>query len=102
MIFDFTISIQLILTFIGFAVTLVWNFFHMKARTDRAEEKADHAKEVAIAAAAKADALEKQMLREYASMETMQKVEDRLSASIGTLTSEIRELRAFLMDKSKG
>lgn len=90
--FDFTISapfLFVIATQIGGAL---WAWFSVKT-------KSDSALKIAEEAMAKAKLLEIQVIREYASLQHMQSVETRLSTQIGELTSEIRELRRFLMDK---
>lgn len=99
MIFDFTISFQLILTFVGFAVTLIWNFFHVKAQVQKAQEKADSAMEHAIEAKVKADTLEKELLAKYASVDHVSRLEDRLSSQMDRVLSEIGSIRQFLMER---
>ncbi len=90
--FDFTISapfLFVIATQIGGAL---WAWFSVKT-------KADQALIIAKEAATRAENLQLQVIREYTSLQHMQNVETRLSTQIGELTSEIRELRRFLMDK---
>lgn len=92
MIFDFTLSVPflfVIATQIGGAL---WAWFSVKTKSDAAFKIAEEAM-------AKAKLLEIQVIREYASLQHMQLVETRLSTQIGDLTSEIRELRRFLMDR---
>lgn len=99
MTFDFTFSITHFITIIGFASAFAWQWFTLKTETKKAIEDATEAKQKATEAQAKLASLELQILREYTSLSHMQTVENRLSAQIGELTNEIRELRRFLMDK---
>jgi len=97
--FDFTISVTHIITLVGFASAFAWNWFTLKSKTDDALEEAKKAKAQADVLQLKISTLELQLLKEYTSLSHMQSVENRLSTQIGELTSEIRELRRFLMDK---
>ena len=97
--FDFTISISHLITIGGFLVAFGWNWFILKNKADKAIEDARGAKDKADDLQVKVAALELQLLKEYTSLAHMQSVESRLSTQIGELTSEIRELRRFLMDK---
>jgi len=97
--FDFTISVSHIITIVGFAAAFAWNWFVLKSKTDKALDEATKAKLQADVLQLKISTLEMQLLKEYTSLSHMQSVETRLSTQIGELTSEIRELRRFLMDK---
>jgi len=97
--FDFTISapfLVVIATQIGGAL---WAWFSVKTKADQALINADEAAKRANEAASRVSALELQLIREYTSLQHMQNVENRLGLQINELTSEIRELRRFLMDK---
>ena len=97
--FDFTISVSHILTFISSAVIVIWNFFHLTSKVSRAEEKADAAMVKATEAQTKADALEKQILKEYASLDSVARLEDRLSMQMDKVLSELGSIRQFLMER---
>lgn len=97
--FDFTISISHILTFISSAVIVIWNFFHLKNKVDRAEEKAEAAMMKAIEAQAKADTLEKELLAKYASVEHVAKIEDRLTSQMDRIVQGVESIRQFLMER---
>lgn len=99
MTFDFTFSLSHLLTIITSSAIVVWNFFHWKAKLDRTEEKAENAMKQAIEAGAKAATLEKQVLSEYASMKTLEKLEDRLSGQMDKMLSELGSIRQFLMER---
>lgn len=97
--FDFTISISHILTFVSSAVIVIWNFFHLKTKVDRATEKADAAMTKAIEAQAKADTLEKELLAKYASVDHVSRLEDRLAAQMDRVIQEVGSIRQFLMER---
>lgn len=92
MIFDFTLSAPFIFVIVTQICGALWAWFSVKTKSDIALKTAEEAME-------KAKLLEIQVLREYATLQNIQSVETRLAYQIGELTSEIRELRRFLMDK---
>lgn len=99
MVFDFTFSLSHLLTIISSGVIIVWNFFHVKAKVERAEEKADAAMVKAIASVTKTEVLERQLLKEYASLESVSRIEDRLSTQVDKVLNELSSIRQFLMEK---
>lgn len=97
--FDFTFSITHLITIASFAVGFIYQWFTVRNKVDDAMSLATAAKDKAEKAEARANHLEVQMIREYASITHIQNVELRLSNSISSLTDEIRDLRKFLMER---
>ena len=90
--FDYTISIPLLLTIVGLAVTGLWRLFSLS-------EKAEAALKTAVDTKDKLADLKLELAQNYPNHGQLKDLEDRISKAIDGLAIEIRQLRAYIMDK---
>lgn len=98
MIVDWGLSIWDIIKLLGIAAGFMWQWFSLQSKMAAAEKAAQEATLISMAAKEALADLKLEVIKDFASIKHLQEVEQRLSGSIGELTSEIRQLRNFLME----
>ena len=98
-VMDFTVSFSHILTLVAFGLALIGQWYSLKNKSEKNFDVASSALQIAAEVKKEVSDLRVEILKEYASTRSLQAVEDRLSHGISDLTSEIRQLREFLMER---
>lgn len=98
MIFDFTIGVSSFITLGVLLFAFIGQWALLRAKSESNTRKANEAFETAIEAKNELASLRLEISKEYATTNSLHAVESRLANAVSELTSEIRDLRKYLLE----
>jgi spore coat protein CotH len=101
MIFDWTVSIPLLITVFTISLGILWRFFASAAKINQTEKIADEAMKKTLETKEQLADLKLELARSYPTHSSLRDLEERLSKSIDGLANEVRSLRNYIMDKKE-